>query len=188
LAGGGYHNYNVSRNIAFGSINRTANASPDAGQFNSMLAAGYNWKTGNWAYGPVANIQYTYFGADGFTETGAQSLDLSNSAWNSSSLLSNLGGNLAYTWQATKNLMVVPQINMAWQHEFMQNPYTINSTLGGASITSTSATPNRDSLYTGVGVTMEFRKKWSTWLFYNTFAGNQNLVSQNVFWGVGFRF
>jgi uncharacterized protein with beta-barrel porin domain len=188
LLGGGYNNYNVSRNISFGSINRTATATPGAGQLNTMLAGGYNWKKGNWAYGPVASLQYTYFGMNSFSETGAQSLDLSNQGWNASSLVSNLGGNLAYTWQATKHLMVVPQLNLAWQHEFMQNPYTINSTMGGAPISSTSAAPQRDSLYTGVGATLEFNKKWSTWIFYNAFVGNQDLVSQNIFWGAGFKF
>jgi fibronectin-binding autotransporter adhesin len=188
LIGGGYNNYQVSRTIQFGSINRTANSSPGAGELDSMIAAGYNWKKGNWAFGPVASLQYTYFGVNGFSETGAQSLNLANQGWNASSMISSLGANCAYSWQAKKDLMVVPQINLGWQHEFMQNSYSINSTMSGAAFGNSSAAPIRDTLYTGVGVTVEFAKKWNTSFFYNAAAGNSDLTSQNIFWSAGVKF
>ena len=189
LAGGGYNNYNVSRNINFGSLNRTATSSPGAGELTSLLALGYNVKRGNWTFGPLASLQYTYLGVNPVNETGAQSLDFNSSAWNSSSLLSSLGGQVGYTWQANRDIVVVPQLSLAWQHEFMQNPYAINGSLGGSPTFSTwGATPLRDTLYTGVGFTVEFYKKWSTSLFYNASAGNPNLVSQNIFLGLGVKF
>jgi hypothetical protein len=188
LIGGGYNNYQVSRSIQFGSINRTANSSPGAGELDSMLAAGYNWRKGNWSFGPVGSFQYTYFGMNGFNETGAQSLNLNSQGWNASSMVSSLGGNCAYSWQAKPKLMVVPQINLAWQHEYLQNPYAINSTMGGTSFSNWSATPNRDTLYTGVGVTLEYKKRWNTAFFYNAAAGNSDLVSQNIFCSLGYKF
>ena len=188
LIGGGYNNYQVSRSIQFGSINRTANSSPGAGELDSMLAAGYNWRKGNWSFGPVGSFQYTYFGMNGFNETGAQSLNLNSQGWSSSSMVSSLGGNCAYSWQAKPKLMVVPQINLAWQHEYLQNPYAINSTMSGTPFANWSATPNRDTLYTGVGVTLEYGKKWNTAFFYNAAAGNQNITSQNIFWSAGVKF
>jgi len=188
LIGGGYNNYQNSRSIQFGSINRTANSSPGAGELDSMLAAGYNWRKGNWSFGPVGSLQYTYFGVNSFNETGAQSLNLNNQGWNASSMLSSVGANCAYSWEANRNLMVVPQINLAWQHEFLQNPYAINSTMGGTPYSNWSAVPNRDTLYTGVGVTMEYKKTWNTAFFYNAAAGNQNLESQNIFWSAGVKF
>jgi hypothetical protein len=57
----------------------------------------------------------------------------------------------------------------------------VNGLLGGSPIFSNiSATPIRDTLYTGVGVTVELSLKWNTTLFYNAFAGNSNLSSQNI--------
>jgi autotransporter-associated beta strand protein len=188
LLGGGYNNYQISRTIQFGSINRTANSSPGAGELDSMIAAGYNWKKGNWAFGPVGSLQYTYFGMNGFNETGAQSLNLANQGWNASSMISSLGANCAYSWQAKKDIMVVPQINLGWQHEFLQNPYSINSTMSGTPLSNTGATPIRDTLYTGVGFTVEFAKKWNTSFFYNAAAGNSDLTSQNIFWSAGVKF
>jgi outer membrane autotransporter protein len=84
--------------------------------------------------------------------------------------------------------MVVPQINLAWQHEFLQNPYAINGSLSGASVSNTSATPLRDTLYTGVGVTLEYKKRWNMAFFYNAAAGNSDLVSQNIFLSAGVKF
>ena len=188
LVGGSYNNYNVTRAITFPGMSRTANSSPGAGELDSLLAAGYNWRKGNWAFGPVSSLQYTYFGMNSFNETGAQSLDYQGLNWNTASMIYNLGGNCAYSWQATRNLLVVPQINLAWQHEFLQNPYAINGSLSGASVSNTSATPLRDTLYTGVGVTLEYKKRWNMAFFYNAAAGNSDLVSQNIFLSAGVKF
>jgi outer membrane autotransporter protein len=190
LVGGGYNNYNVRRNIAFDNINRTANSSPGAGELDTMLATGYDFKKGNWTFGPTASLQYTYLGVNSFKETGADSLNIDADGWNASSLLSTVGAQAAYTWMATKSIAVVPQINLGWQHEFMQNPYTINSTLNGSGPTfgNTSSAPIRDFLYTGIGATVAFGKRWNTSVFYNASAGNSDLVSQNVFVSVGVNF
>jgi len=189
LIGGGYNNYQVSRNISFGTLNRTANSTPGAGELDSMLAGGYDIKKGNWTYGPTTSLQYTYFGANPVNETGAQSLDFNSSGWNTSSLLYSLGAHVAYSWQANKDILVVPQISLSWQHEFLQSPYSVNGTLGGSpTFSNTSSTPLRDTLYTGVGFTVELYKKWNTSLFYNASAGNSDLTSQNIFWSAGLKF
>jgi autotransporter-associated beta strand protein/T5SS/PEP-CTERM-associated repeat protein len=190
LAGGAYNNYSVTRNIAFGSINRTANSTPGAGELDTMLGGGYDIQKGNFTFGPTASLQYTYFGANAVSETGAQSLDFNSGGWNTSSMLSSVGAHAAYTWYAHKNIVVVPQVSLNWQHEFLQNPYDITGNLGGTSPTfsNTSATGIRDYLYTGVGFTVEFSKRWNTAFFYNAVAGNNNLTSQNIFWSAGVKF
>jgi uncharacterized protein with beta-barrel porin domain len=188
LIGGSYNNYNVTRNITFQGLSRTANSTPGAGELDSLVAAGYNWRKGNWAFGPFSSLQYSYYRMNSFNETGAQSLDYQGLNWNSSSMIFNLGGNCAYSWQASRDLMVVPQMNLSWQHEFMQNPYAIEGSLGGVTVAYNTAAPLRDWLYTGVGVNLEYRKRWTTSFFYNAAAGNKDLVSQNIFWSAGVRF
>ena len=188
LVGGTYNQYDVNRSIQFQGVNRTAKSSPGAGELDSLIAAGYNWRKGNWAFGPVSSLQYTYFGTNSFAESGAGSLDYQVLNWDTSSMVFNLGANCAYAWQATKNLVVVPQINLAWQHEFLQNPYSINGNLGGVPVTNTSAAPLRDTLYAGVGVTLELNKRWNSAFFYNAAAGNKNITSQNIFFSLGYKF
>jgi uncharacterized protein YhjY with autotransporter beta-barrel domain len=190
LAGGGYHNFQATRVIQYAGMNRTANSAPGAGELDTMLAAGYDIKKGKFTFGPTASLQYTYLGVNSLNETGAQSLSFNSGGWNSSSMLSSVGAHAAYSWVASKNILVVPQVNLSWQHEFMQNPYAISGNLGGTSPTFSnwSATPIRDFLYTGVGFTVEFAKKWNTSFFYNAAAGNSDLVSQNIFWSAGIKF
>jgi uncharacterized protein with beta-barrel porin domain len=194
LAGGAYHNYQATRVIQYTGVNRTANSSPGAGELDSMLATGYDIQKGKFTFGPTASLQYTYLGANGVNETGAQSLNFNSSGWNSSSMLSSVGAHAAYNWVAHHgsggDIVVVPQINLNWQHEFMQNPYDISGNLGGTSpsFSNWSAAPIRDFLYTGVGFTVEFAKNWNTSFFYNASAGNSDLVSQNIFWSAGVKF
>jgi uncharacterized protein YhjY with autotransporter beta-barrel domain len=193
LAGGAYNNYQANRIIQYPGIDRTANSSPGAGELDSMIASGYDIQKGNFTFGPSASLQYTYLGVNGLNETGAQSLDFNSGGWNSASMLSSVGAHGAYTWIPNtphKDIVVVPQISLNWQHEFLQNPYAINGTLGGNSPTFSnwSATPTRDFLYTGVGFTVEFKKTWNTSFFYNAAAGNKNLESQNIFWSIGIKY
>jgi T5SS/PEP-CTERM-associated repeat protein len=194
LAGGAYHNYQATRVIQYTGMNRTANSQPGAGELDTMLATGYDIQKGKFTFGPTASLQYTYLGVDSLNETGAQSLNYNSSGWNSSSMLSSVGAHAAYNWVAHHgsggDIVVVPQVSLSWQHEFMQNPYDINGNLGGSSPTfsNLSSTPIRDFLYTGIGFTVEFLKKWNTSFFYNAAAGNQNLTSQNIFWSLGSKF
>ena len=194
LAGGAYHNYQATRVIQYTGINRTANSQPGAGELDTMLATGYDIQRGKFTFGPTASLQYTYLGVNSLNETGAQSLNYNSGGWNSSSMLSSVGAHAAYNWVAHHgsggDIVVVPQINLNWQHEFMQNPYDISGNLGGTSPTFSnwSAAPIRDFLYTGVGFTVDIGKRWNTSFFYNAAAGNQNLTSQNIFWSAGVRF
>jgi T5SS/PEP-CTERM-associated repeat protein/autotransporter-associated beta strand protein len=190
LAGGAYHNYQATRVIQYTGVNRTANSAPGAGELDTMLATGYDIQKGKFTFGPTASLQYTYLGVNPVNETGAQSLNFNSGGWNSSSMLSSVGAHAAYNWQAGKNVVVVPQVALNWQHEFLQSPYDITGNLGGTSPTfsNTSATGIRDYLYTGVGFTVELNKKWNTSFFYNAAAGNSDLVSQNIFWSAGVKF
>jgi autotransporter-associated beta strand protein len=194
LAGGAYNNYSVTRNINLGTLNRTANSTPGAGELDSMIGGGYDLQRGNFTFGPTASLQYTYLGVNAVSETGARSLDFNSGGWNTSSMLSSLGAHAAYTWNARTlpghEIIVVPQLSLNWQHEFLQNPYDITGNLGGSGPTfsNTSATGTKDYLYTGIGVTVEFSKRWNAALFYNAAAGNNNLTSQNIFCSTGVKF
>ena len=175
--------------IDFPGISRTATSSPGAGELDAMLAGGYDFRGGKWTFGPLASAQYTYFAANAVSETGAQSLDFNSSGWDTSSFIGSLGGHVNYFWQASRNIIVVPQINLGWQHEFLQNPYNINGSLGsGSQFSNATQAPLRDTLYTGIGFTMNLYQKWNTSLFYNASLGNSDLISQSLFWSVGLRF
>lgn len=190
ILGGDSHSYQVNRNINFPGIKRTATSAPTGGELDSMLATGYDVKRGNFIFGPTTSMQYTYLGVQPFGESGAQALNLNVEGENASSLIYSLGTHCFYTWQVKKDILVVPQITLSWQHEFLQNPYAINSTLqGGGGVFNYSTTaPLRDSLLTGIGCSVNFAKKYDVSFTYNATAGNSDLVSQNFFVSLGTKF
>lgn len=189
IVGGGSHSYQISRAIQFSTINRIASSAPTAGELDTILATGYDMKRGNFTFGPISSLQYTYFGLQPFTESGAQALDLSVQNANASSMVYSLGSHCFYTWKVNKNVLVIPQINIAWEHEFLQNPYALNSSFeNGSAFAYMSTTPLRDSLYTGVGVTANFSEKYEASFFYNASAANPSMMSQNFFVSLGMKF
>ena len=189
IAGGASHSYQVNRSIIFSNFNRTANSAPTAGELDSLLATGYDVKKGNFTFGPNTSLQYTYFGLQPFTETGAQSLDLSVANANTSSLVYILGSHCLYDWKANKDLSIVPQLSLGWQHEFLQNPYTLSSSFGnGANFNYTTASVQRDSLFSSIGFNINFKKKYDASFNYTASSCNPSLLVQgfNVSLGMGF--
>ncbi len=192
LVGGAYHSYDVSRNIEFGTVNRTARGKPGAGEFDLALATGYDFKAGRFTFGPATSMQYTYLAVQGFNETGADSLNLGVGGYNSSSLLYSLGAQAAYRWEITKSFAVTPMLSANWQHEFLQNAYPINAAFntGGpsAAFNFRTSQPQQDFFYAGAGLGFDFGGTWGASFFYNAAAGNQDLVSHNIYLSIGAKF
>jgi outer membrane autotransporter protein len=140
----------------------------------------------------VTSLQYAYLGVGGTTETGAGSLNLDVDPYNSSSLLYSLGGQVAYPIEVTKDFSVTPMIFASWQHEFLQNSYNINSAFvgGGPAAPFSYATeePLRDFLYAGAGIGWEWGDRWEGYVSYSASAGNPQVISHNIFLGLGIRF
>jgi uncharacterized protein with beta-barrel porin domain len=192
LVGGAYHGYDVDRKIQFGTIDRMAQGRPGAWEFDAALATGYDFQAGGFVFGPMTSLQYTYLGVQGFTETGAGSLNLDVDPYNSSSLLYSLGGQAAYPIQATRQLTLTPMLFASWQHEFLQNAYNINSSLvGGGNAVPFSyetAPPMRDFLYAGAGLGARLGDRWEAFFSYSAAAANPQVLSHNFFLGLGVKF
>jgi outer membrane autotransporter protein len=192
LVGGAYHGYTVNRYINFGGLNRTATGRPGAGEFDLALGTGYDFDIGNFSWGPFTTLQYTYLAVQGFTEAGADSLNLDVDPYNSSSLLYTLGAQAAYNWKISKDVIVTPTIFAGWQHEFLQDSYQINSSFntGGPAtpFNYNTGTPARDNFYGGVGVTVGVGDRWQATATYSSFVGGQNQSSQNLYLGLGYKF
>jgi outer membrane autotransporter protein len=192
LVGGAYHGYTVNRTIDFGGLDRTATGRPGAGEFDLALGTGYDFKAGDFSWGPFTTLQYTYLGVQGFTETGAGALDLDVDPYNSSSMLYTLGGQAAYNWKLSRDVIVTPTVFAGWQHEFLQDAYQINSSFntGGpaAPFSYTTGTPARDNFYGGAGVTVGLGDRWQATAIYSAFVANQDQSSQNLYLGLGYKF
>ena len=184
---GGYNSYRVHRPIEFGTIDRTANSRYGGGDVSTFLSLGYDFKIGRLAFGPVISGQYTYMGFTSFTENGADSLNLRVGGQSYNSMRMNVGGRIAYTWQVNDKVLLIPEVRMFWQHEFLQNPTDINASLnggGGPGFTYRTSVAGRDSVFAGAGINAQIGRHWMIGAYYNIdFASStsiDNIVSANL--------
>jgi len=191
IISGGYNGYVSKRSVAFSTIDRTARANPNGGQLTSYLDFGYDWKVSGFTFGPLISAQYTYSGVAPFTETGADSLDLRVEQQNTNSLRTNLGGRVAYTWNLTDKITIIPEVRMFWQHEYLQNSTALGASLDGGAgpgFDYMTTVPGRDSVFAGAGLSANFSKDFSVYLNYNTSFGRQDYISQMVSTGLNWKF
>jgi len=191
IVGGAYNGYRVSRPIDFSTVDRTARSNPNGGSFSTYLDAGYDWKVGGFTFGPLLSAQYTYAGTTSFAETGADSLDLRVGQQNANSIRTNVGGRVAFYWQVTDSISIVPEGRMFWQHEYLNGPRGISASLDGGNgpgFGYTTTAPGRDSVFAGAGVSANFGDRWSTAFYYNADFGRQDFVSHMISASLGWKF
>ncbi len=191
LLGGGFSDYEVRRRIDFGSIDRTARSNPQGGEFSAMLGTGYDWKAGNFTFGPVASGQYTYVNINDFTEEGARSLNLRINEQETHSLRSTLGARVAFSWLINENVALVPEGRITWQHEFLQDSRDIGAALDGGSgpgFNVVTMTPERDAVFAGVGLNLQVGQRWNANVYYNADFGRGDFKSQMISGGVKVQF
>jgi outer membrane autotransporter protein len=192
LVGGAWHDYEVDRRIAFGTIDRKTRGQTGSGEFNLAVNTGYDVKAGNFTFGVSTGFQYGYLGVQGFQERGARALDLSVRKYDSSSFLYSLGAQAAYRWKVGRNYTVTPTVSASWQHEFLQTAYPIHAGFDSAGPTSEfrfkSSQPQQDYLLAGAGLGFDLGDRWNAAVFWNVVSGGSDLTSQNVYLSFGMKF
>ncbi|MHB9074490.1 MAG: autotransporter outer membrane beta-barrel domain-containing protein [Desulfobaccales bacterium] len=164
--------FNLERNLSFGEINRTARSSPAGHQFNAYGEAGYDLKAGRLVVTPVASLAYSSLWVDGFTETGAGSLNLKVDPQHAESLQTGVGAKLAVPLRVA-SAKVVPQLCATYQHEYLDGTRGIDARLSQGSSTFSFQTehPGRDFAVVGANVTVYAKKNIGVQVNYNTEVG-----------------
>ncbi len=191
IVGGAYNNYNSRRPIEFSTIDRTAKSSANGGQFTSYLDLGYDWKWGGLTIGPLVSAQYIYTGIGSFAENQAGSLNLRMDTQNVNSFRTNVGGHIAYTWRATKSVIIFPQVRATWQHEYLNGSRNISSSLDGGNGPSfgyRTGAPGTDSLVAAGGLTVQIGDRWSTSAYYNVNVGRSDFFDQVISLSLDYKF
>jgi outer membrane autotransporter protein len=182
---GGPSGYNTHRTALQG----TASGSTDGADVNALVAAGYDWKSGNLTIGPTASFQFSYVGLNAFSETGSLA-PMKFPDQNSESERTAFGAKASYDWKIG-HITFIPQVSAAWQHELGDTAYsTVASLASGAgnSFTVTGPEIGRDSLLIGAGATVILSERFSTYIYYDGEFGRSNYLSNNVTAGVRITF
>ncbi|MDR3403472.1 MAG: autotransporter domain-containing protein [Chthoniobacter sp.] len=182
---GGANNYSTRRS----SLDGDASGSTQGTEMNVLVDTGYDWRLDALTIGPSASFQYTYVGIDGFTEHGSLT-PLRYVGQHQSSIRSTFGLRMAYDWKVG-NVIVRPEGQLAWQHEFGDRSYSIDSTLasGAGDMFSVSDSEiGRDSLLFGAGVAVLWNTRTSTYLYYDTDLLKKEYNAQSVTGGLRLNF
>ncbi|NJD26551.1 MAG: autotransporter domain-containing protein [Betaproteobacteria bacterium] len=94
LLGYTYGNYDATRNITFGSINRQAKGDFDGQGMIASLKAAYFLSLGQFDLIPEVGLSYSKIWQDGFTESGAGSLNLRVDDASAHSVVTSVGARL----------------------------------------------------------------------------------------------
>jgi len=123
----GYMNlqYESDRNINFGGINRTANASWSGNGFTTALVAQYDWvlssdKTSRSAVRIKPNTFFSYalHNQGAFSETGADSLNLALNSHTADSLIYGIGFQIETPIVTAKTSRLIPRLSLGYEYDF----------------------------------------------------------------------
>jgi T5SS/PEP-CTERM-associated repeat protein len=181
----GYNSYDTRRAALLGD----AGGSTDGYELDAFFGAGYDWKIKSWRFGPIAAIACTSIDFNGFTEDGSLA-PLHFSDQNEDSLRSTVGASVGYD-RKIRGTIVRPELRAAWQHEFADRAYPIDSQFAsGAGEVFTVWGPQigRDAVLASASVLVQWNDRLSTYLAYDGVFGRDNYDSSNISGGARFSF
>ena len=127
----GQQDYENTRNIVIGPLLGTAASEHEGTLFSANLGAGYYFPVDHWFWGPFGSLLYTQLDEDGFTEKGAGALNLAVESRTTESLLSWLGlrAGRAFRFDGATFL---PEVSLAWLHDFDIDDSVTTAAIAGA--------------------------------------------------------
>jgi len=157
LAGYAYYSNQVNRQIMIPGLDqRTASGSTGANQFLGQIEGGYKFDV----YAPAAatitpfgRFQITSVTQNGFTESGAQSIDLNVFQQTTNSQRTTIGADLAGAIGIGGDRKLNLDFRLGWMHEFADTGRPITAAFGGApgsAFTVFAAPPGRNSAVLGL--------------------------------------
>jgi outer membrane autotransporter protein len=185
----GIANYDNTRRIIFPGLDRTALSRPSGNQLNAYGGIGHDFKMKQWMITPALSLQYIKLGIDSYTERRAGAINLDMDKQNIESIQGNIGAKLSYAWQTNK-MLVMPNLRASYGYEFARNSQSVTGQLaqGSSSFSVETASPNRNFLSLGTGITVTTKNALSLYMSYGAQIGDSNYVGQSVNAGMRWEF
>ena len=154
----GYNDFDSSRRVTAATINRTASADYHGDQFSSYLEGGYKFKKKNFDITPLLAIDYNHLHISGYTESGADSLDLNVDAQNYDTLQVGTGFRVSRAFD-TKNMLITPELRFRYFYAAINDKQeTLASFAGGGTSFQTNGFRPAPSSF-NLGTRLEFFNK-----------------------------
>ncbi|MEA5115557.1 MAG: autotransporter outer membrane beta-barrel domain-containing protein [Geobacteraceae bacterium] len=127
----GRERFQNHRRLSIGSMQRDALSSHSGDAYSVYLGAGYDYKVGNSAIIPFVAIRYAHLDEEGFSESGAGSLDLTLDRRRTDSLVSELGVRAARAYKLNSGSLI-PEFSAAFSYDFDIDDRVITSSFAGS--------------------------------------------------------
>lgn len=183
-----YDEYEASRRINFGTINRTAQSDFDGNQAAAYLERGWDICWSGLQFRPLGALQYVYLHQDGVTETGAGTANLTVAPLDVHSLRGYVGSQIAWDTCTRRGWSLSPRLRAVWVHEFLDTNSLVTSGFGVA-LPPTFAVRGldlgRDWALLGAGVTISPRDNMTLQFAYDAQVNSRqtfHIGSASVSW------
>jgi outer membrane autotransporter protein len=150
----GQNLYDASRPVRFGTIDRVAKSDYAGQQVSGYLEGGYTLKGSGLALTPLVSLQYQRLHLNGYTETGADALNLTVEGQNYNLFQTGLGAKLAYPIP-TGGGQLIPEVHAKWLYDFIGDPQETTAQFagGGAAFATRGLDPAQSSYNAGAKLT-----------------------------------
>ncbi len=177
LGGFEFDGYNTERQLAFGDINRLATANYDGWQAFGYWERGVTYGSCNRVLQPFVALQYLYLRQNGFTEAGANSVDLVTGGLDTWSFRSMLGARFQYAMYARNGKRFLPEVHALWMHEYLNSDTVLTASFAGGGTPGAFAVNGldlgRDWAMLGASTTWELGGGWSMFVNYDCQTNSQ---------------
>ena len=107
----------------------------------------------SWTLTPMASINWLHIGVGGYTETGAGADDLTLQSYRRDQVEGQFGFKLGAPASISLGF-VVPELKLAWVHDFVGGAPAADATLGGSSFQMFADPVAADGLKVGAGLSL----------------------------------
>ena len=175
-AGAVQQHYDTTRAVNFPGFSGNANGSFSGTQYVARAEAGYPFATAVATVTPLASLTYGYLRQNGYTESGGNGAALSVGASHTTSVTSDLGVKFSREL-ATSYGTLVPELQVAWRHEYNNTRTQTHASFaadptGQTSFTSLGASPVTDLAVLSAGVKLLRANNLSISARYSLQAGS----------------
>lgn len=170
LGGFQFNGYDTRRHVQFDGIDRLATASFSGWQGYSYFERGVAFGGPRLTLQPYGALQYIYLRQNGFTETGADTLNLAVGGIDTHSMRSIVGGRAQMSRVTPRGRRLSPELRAMWLHEFLDTDAVVNSTfapIGGAGFAIQGLNLGRDWAIVGGGLRLDLASGWSLYGNYD---------------------
>lgn len=150
-----YNDYDSSRHIAVGAIDRTAKGDYDGQEYSGYVDTGYTFTLKKIYFTPLFSFQYSHLRINSYTETGANALNLNVDRQDYDLAQTGFGCKLGYSIKR-KTYTITPEVKFKWLYDWIGDTQQSASTFtgGGASFNTQGFTPAQSSYEFGTKLTL----------------------------------